>query len=284
MPELPEVETVVRTLRPAVVGRVVESVELLRDDFATPIGFNWPAALVGRAVADVSRRAKRIVVSLDDGNRFFAHLGMTGRLLFGPAGRESARHTHVRLTFAHGELHQIDPRRFGGLTWLGRDVGDADIGPEPLTLRSQQLAARLLRTSRPVKTALLDQTVIAGLGNIYADEALFASGIHPLCRCDQLDVAAARRLNRAIKATLNKAIEHRGSTLRDYRDADGNAGGFQNRCTASTPAPAGPVAAAKRPSSASSSAAGRRTSAPSASRFTRRPRSREEGHEGRKSD
>ena len=228
MPELPEVETVVRTLRPAVAGCEILRVELLRDDFAAPAGFDWPAALVGRTVADVSRRAKRIVFALDDGRRFFAHLGMTGQLRFGERGRETPKHTHVRVTFAHGELHQIDPRRFGGLTWLGGERGDDGIGPEPLTLRAQQLAARLLKTSRPVKTALLDQTLIAGLGNIYADEALFASGIHPLCRCDQLDVAAARRLNRAIKSTLNKAIAHRGSTLRDYRDADGESGGFQN--------------------------------------------------------
>ena len=228
MPELPEVETVVRTLRPLVDGKVVEGVDLLRNDFAAPVGFDWPAALVGRTVADVTRRAKRIVFLLDDGNRFFAHLGMTGQLRFGERGREMPKHTHVRLAFAHGELHQVDPRRFGGLVWLGADAGDDGIGPEPLTLRAQQLAARLMRTRRPVKTALLDQTLIAGLGNIYADEALFASGIHPLCRCDQLDVAAARRLNRAIKATLNKAIAHRGSTLRDYRDADGESGGFQS--------------------------------------------------------
>ena len=228
MPELPEVETVVRTLRPCVVGKVVEGVQLLRDDFAAPAGFDWPAALVGRTIAEVSRRAKRIVFTLDEQNRFFAHLGMTGQLRFGPAGREMAKHTHVRLTFADGELHQVDPRRFGGLVWLGRDAGDDGIGPEPLTLRAQQLAARLLKTSRPVKSALLDQTLIAGLGNIYADEALFASGIHPLCRCDQLNIESARKLNRAIKATLNRAIRHRGSTLRDYRDADGNAGGFQS--------------------------------------------------------
>ena len=228
MPELPEVETVVRTLRPCVAGRVVEAVELLRGDFAAPAGFDWPAALVGRRVADVSRRAKRIVFTLDDGRRFFAHLGMTGRLLFGEHGREMEKHTHVRLTFDHGELHQVDPRRFGGLVWLGTDAGDDGIGPEPLDLRPADLAARLLRTSRPVKAALLDQALIAGLGNIYADEALFASGIHPLCRCDQLDLDSAKRLNRAIKATLNKAIRHRGSTLRDYRDAEGNAGGFQS--------------------------------------------------------
>ena len=228
MPELPEVETVVRTLRPCVVGRVVTEVELLRTDFATPDGFDWSGAVVDRRVTDVSRRAKRIVFTLDDGNRFFAHLGMTGRLLFGDLDRDRPNHTHVVLRFEHGELHQVDPRRFGGLAWLGLDAGDDRLGPEPLKLRAQQLAARLMSTSRPVKNALLDQALIAGLGNIYADEALFASGIHPLCRCDQLDVAAARRLNRAIKSTLNKAIRHRGSTLRDYRDADGNAGDFQN--------------------------------------------------------
>ena len=128
MPELPEVETVVRTLRPCVVGAVVEGVELFRDDFASPAGFDW-AALVGRTVAGVSRRAKRIVFELDTGERFFAHLGMTGRLLFGDAGREMAKHTHVRVRFGRGDLHQVDPRRFGGLVWLGR--GRVDDGDRP---------------------------------------------------------------------------------------------------------------------------------------------------------
>ena len=218
MPELPEVETVVRTLRPAVVGRQVESFRLLRADFASPAGFDWPAAVVGRRVEAVDRRAKRIVFRLEDGQRFFAHLGMTGRITVGPAGREPARHTHVALRVGEAELHFTDPRRFGGLVWLGETDGDEQIGPEPFEMRPADLADRLSRTRRAVKTALLDQRLIAGLGNIYADEALFRAG---------LTRAEVGRLSRAIKATLDTAIRRRGSTLRDYVDADGNRGGFQ---------------------------------------------------------
>ena len=121
-----------------------------------------------------------------------------------------------------------DPRRFGGVWWLGRERShDQGMGPEPLTLRPSQLAGRLARTSRPVKVALLDQSLIAGLGNIYVDESLFRAGIHPLTPAKGLTGQQVARLSRAIKFTLRRAIRHRGSTLRDYRDADGAAGSFQ---------------------------------------------------------
>ena len=223
MPELPEVQTVVDTLRPRVIGRAIRGVALHRDDFATPPGFDWPS-LAGRVVADVRRRAKRVVFDLDDGTRFHAHLGMTGRLTFGDADRPVEKHTHATFAFDHGEIRLCDPRRFGGLVFGG---DEANVGPEPLTLPAAALADRLLSTRRPVKSALLDQSFVAGLGNIYADEALHAAGVHPLTPCDQIDRPAAARLSRAIKSTLKKAIAHRGSTLRDYVDAAGNTGGFQ---------------------------------------------------------
>ena len=227
MPELPEVQTVVDTLRPHVVGRRVVDFELLRDDFATA-DINWLAAIRDRQILDVIRRAKRIVFTLDDGHRFFAHLGMTGRVTLGPARRERARHTHVILTTDAGvEVHFVDPRRFGGLVWLGKAGDGHTLGPEPLSLPPRQLYKRLQRTRRHIKSALLDQKLIAGLGNIYVDEALFAAGIHPMTRSHDVNLDQARKLNRAIKSTLRRAIRHRGSTLRDYVDADGNGGGFQ---------------------------------------------------------
>jgi formamidopyrimidine-DNA glycosylase len=111
---------------------------------------------------------------------------------------------------------------------MGRGSCDERIGPEPLTLRIAQLSKRLARTTRAIKNVLLDQTVIAGVGNIYADEALFAARIHPLRRANELAQDEVRRLNRAVKLTLRRAVRHRGSTLRDYVDAEGVGGAFQN--------------------------------------------------------
>ena len=228
VPELPEVQTVVNTLRPHVAGRRICAMALARADFARPIGFDWPTAVAGSTVLDISRRAKRIVFDLDRDRRFFAHLGMTGRITVGPRARPPAPHTHATLLVeGEVELHFTDPRRFGGLRWLGTEPADDAIGPEPLSLRPAVLARRLAATRRAVKTALLDQRLIAGLGNIYVDEALHAAGIHPLAACCELTADEVGRLNRAIKATLRRALRHRGSTLRDYRDADGVAGGFQ---------------------------------------------------------
>lgn len=227
MPELPEVQTVVDTLRPMVENRRVAQFELFRTDFANPADFDWSAALTRRRIVRLERRAKRIVFTLEDGNVFYAHLGMTGRIGFGPAGRKQCKHTHACLSFRHGAVHFVDARRFGGLTWLGQTTDDERLGPEPLEITPLRLAQQLARTRRAVKTALLDQSLIAGLGNIYADEALFAAGIHPTCPANELTAGAVRRLNRAIKTTLRKAIRHRGSTLRDYVDAEGRAGDFR---------------------------------------------------------
>ena len=227
MPELPEVQTVVETLRPAVLGRRIQRFEVLRPDFAQPAGHDWLASTEGRRITQLARRAKRIIITLDDDRAFFAHLGMTGRLTFGHADRPRAPHTHAVIAFEHGEVHFSDPRRFGGLVWIGGGACDEGLGPEPLTLRTRELGERLSRTKRTIKSALLDQALIAGLGNIYADEALFRAEVHPLHRADRLDPEAVANLNRAIKAVLRRAIRHRGSTLRDYVDANGAAGSFR---------------------------------------------------------
>ena len=224
MPELPEVQTVVDTLRPHVAGRRVVAFALRRPDYATPPGHDW-SALAGSTVVDLRRRAKRVVFDLGEAGGFYAKLGMTGRFLWhADAGDPLEKHTHATLDFDHGQARLVDPRRFGGLVW---GDGDARVGPEPLTMRSQQLADRLLRTRRPVKSALLDQQTVAGLGNIYADEALFAANIHPLTRGCDLDRPAVARLSRALKLTLTKAIAAGGSTIRDHVDASGTAGRAQ---------------------------------------------------------
>lgn len=232
MPELPEVQTVVTTLAPKAVGATIATVEILRPDYVTPKGTDIRAKLVGRSIRAIHRRGKRIIFSLDSGEGFLIHLGMTGRLTLEPAGAPRVLHTHVVLTLQGPsrerlELHLRDPRRFGRFIWLGDDLGESGLGPEPLTITPTRLCKVLAASRRPIKSLLLDQTRLAGLGNIYADEALFLAGIHPLSPANAISEPAARRLCRAIKQVLRKAIRHRGSTLRDYVDAEGGKGAFQ---------------------------------------------------------
>ena len=228
MPELPEVQTVVNTLGPHVLGAIIRRVVHMRRDMISPVGFDLAAHLENRRIESIHRRAKRIVFTLDDQNQFYIHLGMSGRISVDSPDLERAIHTHLILQIEGGrELRFRDPRRFGGIFWLGRDNADGTLGPEPLTLGAAQLAQRLARTKRAIKNALLDQTVIAGLGNIYVDESLFAAGIHPLTRADKLTTEQVARLTRSIKQVLRRALRHRGSTLRDYADAEGGRGAFQ---------------------------------------------------------
>src|SRR5581483_2452200 len=214
MPELPEVQTVVATLQPKLEGRKIVAVRLNRPDIVRPGGFNLPSHLTGRRISSISRRGKKIILALDDGNRFVIHLGMSGRLTLETPGHDVPVHTHLILSFGDVEMRFRDPRRFGGVWWLGTSQPDENLGPEPLVLRPTQLARRLGKTTRAVKNALLDQALVAGLGNIYVDESLFAAGIHPLTAANQLSAAQIAR-------------RHRGSTLRDYRDANGQSGAFQ---------------------------------------------------------
>jgi len=234
MPELPEVQTVVTTLAPRVLRRRIRKVVHVRGDMVTaPSDFDLAKNLTGKTITGLSRRGKRIVFSLNDDNTFFIHLGMTGRLMVEPANTPLAIHTHLILDLGPdkgGDKQQLrfrDPRRFGEIRWLGCESCDDKMGPEPLTMRTSQLAEKLSRTTRAIKNALMDQRVVAGLGNIYVDESLFDARIHPLVRADKLTKGQIAQLNKSIKRVLKRAITHRGSTLRDYADADGNAGAFQ---------------------------------------------------------
>jgi formamidopyrimidine-DNA glycosylase len=229
MPELPEVQQVVTTLSPLATGAIVKAVPHVRGDMVLPAGFDIGVAVTGRTIRRVSRRGKRIVFWLDDGNRFYVHLGMTGRLTAEAPAAETKKHTHLVVELdTGGQLRLVDPRRFGAIVWLGA-ARDAGIGPEPLTLRPNDFAKRLSKTTRVIKAALLDQNLVAGLGNIYVDEALHLAGVHPLTPACDVDRETARRLNRAIKRVLRRAIKAGGSSIRDYVDALGNRGGFQNQ-------------------------------------------------------
>jgi formamidopyrimidine-DNA glycosylase len=178
MPELPEVQTIISTLRPSLVGRALSNARLLRRDILRPDGIEFPALVNGRSVVDVSRRGKKIIIQLDNGSSFFIHLGMSGRLTLEASASQLQLHTHLVISLPENrELRFTDPRRFGGIWWIGGDYHpDTGMGPEALEVTADYLIERLSRTKRAIKTALLDQRLIAGLGNIYADEALFEGG------------------------------------------------------------------------------------------------------------
>jgi formamidopyrimidine-DNA glycosylase len=228
MPELPEVETIIRTLRPSLLNRKIDAARIIRQDVIRPKNTNLARNLTGRTITAIDRRGKKIIFTLDDSAKFFIHLGMSGRLTLTPPQTAIPTHTHLILDIATSELRFTDPRRFGGIFWLGTDQSpDTDLGPEPLTIRSKELAERLKKTSRAIKTALMDQKLVAGLGNIYADEALFTAGIHPKIPAKRLTPPQIANLTQSIKTVLNRAIHHRGSTLRDYRDSNNQPGNFQ---------------------------------------------------------
>jgi formamidopyrimidine-DNA glycosylase len=235
MPELPEVETIARWLRRYVQGRRVEDASLLHPDFADdPWGLRRAlSAWRGRAVGAVERRGKMLRLRLGEG-WLYLHLGMTGRLYLVAANAPLAPHTHFRMRLAGGEeLRCVDPRRFGGVGWAqGRESPLARrwarLGPDALAIGGREWTA-LFGRRRPVKALLLDQSLIAGVGNIYADEALFRARVHPALPAHRLAPEGVRRLCRALRCVLREAIEAGGSTLRDYRLPDGSPGRFQMR-------------------------------------------------------
>lgn len=222
MPELPEVETVVRSVAPHLEGRTILSAEFT-SRFVTPGDRRKLAArLAGRKIESVRRRGKFIVVSLDRG-KLSIHLGMTGRLLLdGPPGA----HTHGAFVLDEGRLFYDDPRQFGRIEWSAHRADR--LGPEPLEISLEDFLARLKSRKSRIKPLLMNQRFLAGLGNIYVDEALFSAGIHPLAIASKLSAPRAARLHQAIRDVLTLAIEHRGSSISDYMDAEGRRGEFQD--------------------------------------------------------
>ncbi|MCC6627658.1 MAG: bifunctional DNA-formamidopyrimidine glycosylase/DNA-(apurinic or apyrimidinic site) lyase [Chloroflexi bacterium] len=238
MPELPEVEITVRGLAALLPGRRIASVSQL--DWERMLGgapaAAFAAALTGATVTGVDRRAKLVIVRLDGDRALIIHRKMTGNLLYYPEPTPPAPHTHAVLHFADGaEVHYVDPRKFGRLRFCADPTATAAVlmglGPEPLgpDLTADALGAQLARRGIPIKTALLDQGVIAGLGNIYADEALFLAGIHPLTPANALTPAARDRLIVAIRQVLTEAIGEGGTTFSAHRGALGEAGAYWER-------------------------------------------------------
>lgn len=234
MPELPEVETTRRGLAAALEGRRIMRVAVSGLALRRPLPPDFGRRLTGRRVQALGRRGKYLLLSFDDGPVLIAHLGMSGRMIIGRAGANDTHpHDHVVLdTDDGGRVTYRDPRRFGLMTFAAGAPEDdpllAGMGPEPLddAFDAKTLLAALAGRRTPIKAPLLDQRVVAGLGNIYVNEALYRAGISPLRPAGDVTAAEAARLVAAIKAVLEEAIAVGGSTLRDYARPDGELGYF----------------------------------------------------------
>jgi len=234
MPELPEVETIARDLDPRLRHRRITGVSTVHDDVIHGPARAFAHALADRRIAGVGRRGKNVVARLDDDRRLVVNLGMTGRLVTSDSPRAGELH-HVAVRFHLDDRRDLlydDTRRFGLLrvyspnAWLERD---RELGIEPLSdaLTTDALWALTKATRTPVRNFLLDQYRVAGVGNIYALEALFRAGIRPTRRGKRITRDEAGRLRDALRDVLNRAIEHRGTTFSDYRDGSGEAGAFE---------------------------------------------------------
>ncbi len=235
VPELPEVETVVRDLRPLLVGRVLGKLRRSKLSLRTKWLPKWEPLLLGRTVAGIDRRGKWIVVVLDDEARLLVHLGMTGQLRVIESSEPAADHTHltVALDDAAAELRFRDIRRFGSAmvfrahAELLEFFEKSGLGPEPFDLDADYWRAELAATQRNLKAVLLDQQVVAGVGNIYADESLFEAKLSPWRSASSLSPKEANSLRLAIEKVLRRAIESRGSSIRNYVGGSGLRGGYQ---------------------------------------------------------
>lgn len=244
MPELPEVETVRRGLAPVMEGQVIARATLNRADLRWPFPPGMAERLGGARVLALRRRSKYLLADLDRGETLLVHLGMSGRMLVSGAlvGQfvhdhpAPEKHDHVILDMAGGvRITFNDPRRFGAMDLMATAGAEAHpllakLGPEPLGngFHEAHLAAALAGRRMPIKAALLDQRIVAGLGNIYVCEALYRAGISPRRQAGNLGARRIARLVAAIRAVLRDAIAAGGSSLRDYRQADGELGYFQH--------------------------------------------------------
>ncbi len=236
MPELPEVQTIVTTLQP-LVGRRVGSVRLLRSDIVRGEPVEFGTFAKGRTIRAIRRRAKRIIFDLGDERRIQFHLGMTGQLIVCKRSHPLQKHTHLRIGIVgtKDELRFRDVRRFGGVWLLNGDPeaprksrGLGPLGPDALEITLPAFR-HLLQRDRQVKALLLDQTAIGGLGNIYVDESLYKAQVHPLTKAAELGAEQVKKLHGAMRRTLHSAILAGGSTISDYRTANGERGWFQTR-------------------------------------------------------
>lgn len=236
MPELPEVETTRRGIAPYLSGRRVTRLVVRERRLRWPVPRALDRALPGATIEAVERRAKYLLLRTSRGTAIL-HLGMSGSLRLAPPQAPAGPHDHVEIHFDRGPCLRLrDPRRFGALLWIAgadplRHPLLRDLGPEPLSaqLGGDYLHARARGRHAAVKSLLMDGRVVAGLGNIYANEALFRAGIHPLRAAGRVSRERYERLAQAIRAVLLEALEQGGTTLRDFRNGADRPGYFQQR-------------------------------------------------------
>lgn len=236
MPELPEVETICRSLRSVLPGCRVAEIEVLEPRLRCPVRKDFCSELRGRTILDVERRGKYIMVLLNEGRVWVSHLGMSGKLIYVEAGRPRERHDHIIVRLEQGhELRYHDPRRFG----LSVVVPHAELeslpqiknlGLDPLDHRfhSVYLYSVTHNSRRRIRDLLMDQKILAGLGNIYTNEILFHAGVRPTTRAWRLQRSRVKRIAEVTPEVLLEAIRCRGTSLSDYRDGKDRKGEFQN--------------------------------------------------------
>jgi formamidopyrimidine-DNA glycosylase len=236
MPELPEVETVRRQLHNRIAGKTIREVVIYKTGREQPVGKRFVQKVVGRRLLGVKRRAKILIFELDDGLAILGHLKMTGKFVFLNPTTYNLKPTpskHDRILFVFdSKTHLIwnDVRMFGYLKVVTHDEAQEALlkyGPEPLESTAEELAKRLHKKStRSIKATLLDQTVIAGVGNIYADESLFRAGIRPTRKTNKLTGDERLKLAQEIKNVLSESLSQKGTSANDYVDTEGEKGGF----------------------------------------------------------
>ncbi len=233
MPELPEVEVIARGLHRSLAGRIIKTVTPVDLTRLSESASSLLPRTQGAQIERVFRRAKVLLIEMTDDLVMAFHLKMTGRVVHGPQ-REPDRHDRLFLTLDDGSLLSFsDMRKFGYVRSFTPEEFEKweflrKVGPEPLETGPEALAARIAGRKACIKGLLLDQSVVAGIGNIYADEALFRAGLHPESRADRISRTRATRLFTELQGVLRQAIAENGSSIRDYVNADGDAGAFQN--------------------------------------------------------
>ena len=233
MPELPEVETIRRCIMPLVQGREIVRVVVRNRDLRWPLSNQFASRVTGQTVQAVGRRGKYLLLRCAAGT-ILIHLGMSGKLSILPAGTAPVKHDHLDFVFSNNQcLRFNDPRRFGSVLWTAKPLAEhpllAGLGPEPLEagLNGAYLYRRSRRRQLAVKQFIMDSHIVVGIGNIYANEALFSAGIHPARPAGRISLLRYERLVEAIRRVLQDALRQGGTTLRDFCDSNGNPGYFQ---------------------------------------------------------
>jgi len=233
MPELPEVQTIIDDLSKYLIGKSIDKLNIPTPSICRK-HVPKSSRLKGVKIQSLDRRGKHILVNLTNNQTMIVHLKMTGKLIYIDNATEIAKHTHFIMIFDSGELHFNDIRRFGFIDFVNSDKLDkipylSGLGPDALDISTPEFISKLRSRNKPIKSALMDQNIIAGLGNIYADESLFSAGIRPSRIASSLSRKRLEKLYQSMREILRIAIQARGSSVSDYVDGSGIPGTFQNQ-------------------------------------------------------